>query len=136
MSALVEQLPEETNTVTLDPERRDHFGLPIPLVTYDFGDYAREGLASAERAMRAILEAAGAQDFTEPVYWWPGHHMGTVPMGEDPATSVVDSWLRSHDVPNLYLISSGTWVTGGCANPTLTLSALALRTADHIAGIA
>ena len=136
MSALVEQLPDYNNRVTLDPERRDHFGLPIPLVTYDFGQYARDGLANAERAMRSILEAAGALGYTEPVFWWSGHHMGTVPMGDNPATSVVDSWLRSHDVPNLYLISTGAWVTGGCANPTLTLSALALRTADQIAGTA
>jgi choline dehydrogenase-like flavoprotein len=54
-------------------------------------------------------------------------------MGRDPRTSVVDSFLRTHDVPNLYLVSTATYVTGAAANPTLTLTALALRTADHIA---
>jgi glucose dehydrogenase len=59
--------------------------------------------------------------------------MGTYRMGNDPKTSVVDSFQRSHDHPNLYLVGSGTFPTVGTANPTLTLSALALRTADSIA---
>jgi choline dehydrogenase-like flavoprotein len=60
--------------------------------------------------------------------------MGTYRMGDDPKTSVVDSNQRSHDHNNLYLVGSGTFPTGGTANPTLTLSALALRTADNIIG--
>jgi choline dehydrogenase-like flavoprotein len=62
--------------------------------------------------------------------------MGTTRMGTDPATSVVDANLRTHDVPNLYLVTTGCFVTGGVANPTLTLSALALRLGDHLAKIA
>jgi choline dehydrogenase-like flavoprotein len=62
-----------------------------------------------------------------------GHVMGTYRIGNDPNTSVVDSFQRSHDHPNLYLVGSGTFPTAGTANPTLTLSALALRTADSIA---
>ena len=67
-------------------------------------------------------------------YGGAGHIMGTYRMGEDPKTSVVDSFQRSHDHNNLYLVGSGTFPTGGTANPTLTLSALALRTADSIVG--
>ena len=59
--------------------------------------------------------------------------MGTYRMGENPKTSVVNSFQRSHDHNNLFLVGSGTFPTGGTANPTLTLSALALRTADNIA---
>jgi choline dehydrogenase-like flavoprotein len=66
-------------------------------------------------------------------YGGAGHVMGTYRMGTDPKTSVVDSLQRSHDHPNLYLVGSGTFPTVGTANPTLTLSALALRTADDIA---
>jgi choline dehydrogenase-like flavoprotein len=55
-------------------------------------------------------------------------------MGDNPKASVVDSFQRSHDHNNLYLVGSGTFPTGGTANPTLTLSALALRTADSIVG--
>jgi choline dehydrogenase-like flavoprotein len=67
-------------------------------------------------------------------YGGAGHIMGTYRMGDDPKTSVVNSFQRSHDHNNLYLVGSGTFPTGGTANPTLTLSALALRTADSIIG--
>jgi choline dehydrogenase-like flavoprotein len=134
LSAGVEQLPSEKNTVTLDPIGRDYFGQPVPLVTYGFDDYTARGLEAATRRQSEILEAAGARDIAvSPEPWWPGHHMGTTRMGDDPRRSVVDRYLRSHDVPNLYLVTMGGYVTGGVANPTLTLSALALRTAEHIA---
>jgi glucose dehydrogenase len=65
-------------------------------------------------------------------YGGAGHVMGTYRMGKDPKASVVDEWQCSHDHPNLYLVGSGTFPTVGTANPTLTLCALALRTAEHI----
>jgi choline dehydrogenase-like flavoprotein len=66
-------------------------------------------------------------------YMGAGHVMGTYRMGSDPDRSVVDSFQRSHDHDNLYLVGSGTFPTGGTANPTLTIAALALRTAERIA---
>jgi choline dehydrogenase-like flavoprotein len=63
-----------------------------------------------------------------------GIMMGTHRMGTDPATSVVDPDQRAHDVANLYLVGSGSFVTGAAAPPTLTLAALAMRTAAAIAG--
>lgn len=62
-----------------------------------------------------------------------GHIMGTYRMGTSKDNSVVDSYQRSHDHDNLYLVGSGTFPTGATANPTLTIAALALRTADRIA---
>jgi choline dehydrogenase-like flavoprotein len=55
-------------------------------------------------------------------------------MGDDPETSVVDKWHRSWEVPNLY-ICDGSFVTGGVANPTSTVTALALRCARHLASL-
>lgn len=133
LSAGVDQLPDPANAVELDPELRDPFGSPVPRVSYRWDAYTRDGLARAAAAQAEILEAAGAREVGEPAYWWPGHHMGTLRMGERPEQSVVDRDLRCHDVPNLYLCSTGCFVTGGCANPTLTLSALALRLGDHLA---
>ena len=89
--------------------------------------------------MRAAGDPTGFDEVIDgkPVqlaYGGAGHIMGTYRMGDDPKTSVVDSFQRTHDHNNLYLVGSGTFPTGGTANPTLTLSALALRTADSIAG--
>jgi choline dehydrogenase-like flavoprotein len=58
--------------------------------------------------------------------------MGTVRMGNDRATSVVDRHCVTHDHPNLALVGSGVFPTAGTANPTLTLAALALRAADTL----
>ena len=58
--------------------------------------------------------------------------MGTARMGDDPATSVVDASLRSHDHKNLYILGSSVFPTGGTANPTLTIAALSLRAAQAI----
>jgi choline dehydrogenase-like flavoprotein len=60
------------------------------------------------------------------------HHMGTTRMGTDPASSVVDPRMRTHDLANLSIAGSSVFVTGGALNPTLTIAALALKAADHV----
>jgi len=60
------------------------------------------------------------------------HLLGTARMGDDPKTSVVDRWNRSHDVPNLYVADGSCFVTSGGVNPTSSIAALALRAADHM----
>ncbi|PSQ39508.1 GMC family oxidoreductase, partial [Halobacteriales archaeon SW_12_71_31] len=90
---------------------------------------------TATRIGRAILEAAGAEvvfalspDETGPA----APHTGTTPMGDDPAESVVDPDLRTHDHPNLWLVGSGAFPTAGAVNPTLTIAALSLRAAEDV----
>jgi choline dehydrogenase-like flavoprotein len=61
------------------------------------------------------------------------HPAGGCRMGSDPASSVVDSWGRTHDHENLFVVGAPTCVTGSCANATLTFCALALRSAQEIA---
>ncbi len=60
--------------------------------------------------------------------------LGTARMGDDPQTSVVDRWGRAHDVPNLLIIDGSVFTTSACINPTSTIEALALRTADWVKG--
>ena len=150
---LVEQTPDPNNRVTVSSTFKDGLGLPRPEISYDISDYTRQGIVAAFRMKNLIFNKLGARDFTvraggdpagfdevidgkpvELTYGAAGHIMGTYRMGDNPKTSVVDSFQRSHDHNNLYLVGSGTFPTGGTANPTLTLSALALRTADNIIG--
>ncbi len=150
---LVEQTPDPANRVTLSAKFTDALGLPRPEIAYDISDYTKQGIVAAFKMKNLIFNKLGAKDFTvraagdptgfdevidgKPVqltYGGAGHIMGTYRMGDDPKTSVVDSFQRTHDHNNLYLVGSGTFPTGGTANPTLTLSALAMRTADSIAG--
>jgi glucose dehydrogenase len=150
----VEQSPDPNNRVTLSTTATDALGLPRPKIAYNLSDYTREGIATAFRLKKLIFAKLGAEDFTHTAdtdpggfnheidgqavrltYGGAGHVMGTYRMGDDPKTSVVDSFHRSHDHSNLYLVGSGTFPTVGTANPTITLSALALRTAERIANV-
>jgi choline dehydrogenase-like flavoprotein len=65
-------------------------------------------------------------------YYGAGHVVGTHRMGTDPDHSVVDACQRSHDVPNLWIVGSGSFPTVATANPTLTLMGLAFKSADSI----
>jgi choline dehydrogenase-like flavoprotein len=60
------------------------------------------------------------------------HLLGTCRMGDDPASSVVDRWCRSHDIPNLYVVDGSVFVTGSGTNPTATICAVALRCATRL----
>ena len=112
--------------------------MPAPKIRYRISDNTRKILRFAVQRMEEIHAASGAAE-TFPVELWvdqPGHLLGTARMGNDPAKSVVDSYGRAHDVPNLFLADGSIFVTGGSANPTCTISALALRVAEHIAATA
>ena len=129
-----EDLPEERNRVILDDEVCDSSGLPAARIEYRVSENTRRMLDfNVARAVEAA-EAAGATSVMVRGLWPTGigHVLGTTRMGDDAATSVVDRWCRSHDVPNLYVIDGGVFVTGGSANPTATIMANALRVTDHM----
>jgi len=136
-AANVEDLPEESNCVTLSETLVDSDGLPAPKINYRISSMTQASLAFTLARLEEAALAAGAYE-TYPVKIWidqPGHLLGTARMGNDPATSVVDSWGRSHDVKNLFIADGSIFVTSGSANPTATISALALRVATGIAEI-
>ena len=137
-SANVEDLPEESNRVELDPVSKDGDGIPAPRVTYKIGENTLKSLKFMLARMVEMHEAAGAAHIAQTLLWTeqPGHLLGTARMGNDPKTSVVDRWGRSHDVPNLFVVDGSLMVTGGAVNPTSSITALALRTAEHIADTA
>jgi choline dehydrogenase-like flavoprotein len=134
-AANIEDLPEESNQVLLDPELTDADGVPAPKVRYRISDNSRKNLKFTVARMEEIHQASGAAETFATELWTdqPGHLLGTARMGADPRTSVVDSFGRAHDVPNLYIADGSIFVTGGSANPTCTISALALRVGTAIA---
>jgi choline dehydrogenase-like flavoprotein len=134
-AANTEDLPEEHNRVVLDRELTDDDGIPAPKVEYRIGENTRRILRFTVDRMTELHQAAGAAG-TFPVELWvdqPGHLLGTARMGNDPRSSVVDSFGRAHDVPNLFVADGSIFVTSGSANPTCTIAALALRVAKGIA---
>jgi choline dehydrogenase-like flavoprotein len=129
-------LSREQNSISLDPNLKDAWGLPAIRVTFEnHPDDLKNRSYILQREME-ILDAAGAtkkwniplEDTTDSV-----HLMGSCRMGNDPKTSVVDRWNRSHDVRNLFVVDGSSLVTCGRQQPTETIQALAYRAADYIA---
>ncbi len=129
-----EDMPQETNRVTVNPEVEDQWGLPVANV--HFSDHPND-VAMREHAYRqgqAVYDAVGATR-TMPTPPYPStHNMGTNRMSADPKDGVVNKWGRTHDIENLYISDGSQFTTGAAENPTLTIVALAIRQADHIAG--
>jgi choline dehydrogenase-like flavoprotein len=126
--------------VDLDPERKDRHGLPLPRVHLRYGP---NDIAMARDMVETcvdVIKTAGGE-----VYSTPGeisaeklqidynHWVGTMRMGTDPKTSVVNTECRSHDVPNLFVGDSSVFAAYPEKNPTLTNIALSWRMSDHLA---
>jgi choline dehydrogenase-like flavoprotein len=130
----VEDLPEESNRVTLSDTMTDSSGLPAPKVTYKVSADSRRNLDFMVERMTEAHQAAGAVE-TKVVDWMPAvgwHMLGTARCGDDPATSVVDGYGRAHDVPNLFILDGSVFVTSSAVNPTSTITAFAARAAEHL----
>ncbi|MDQ6671369.1 MAG: GMC family oxidoreductase [Chloroflexota bacterium] len=134
LGVMGEDLPETINEVTLDPDLSDAHGIPAPLVRYRLSENSRRMLDFGVARAAEALQAAGATQVLDsnplrPSGW---HLLGTCRMGDDPSTSVADRWGRSHDVDNLFIVDGSVFVTSAAVNPTTTIQALALRSADYI----
>ena len=128
MKFVFEALPRDEDRVELpDADAR-------PRVTYDAEPdaYVLAGLDRAKRALPEILSSLPVEDVTwdSAPFSFEAHNLGTVVMGDDPATSVVDAGLRHHRLDNLFVLGGSAFPTGAPANPSLTISALSLRAAD------
>jgi glucose dehydrogenase len=131
--SLMEQLPNPANRITPDFAHLDAIGLPRPRIAFTIGQYVRDGMADAAVLHERLFDQLRATERTHVGFpFGAGHLMGTTKMGADRATSVTDGFGRSHDVRNLWIAGSSLFPTVGTANPTLTLAALALRTAEAI----
>ena len=129
-------LPQLRNSISLDPDLKDSWGLPATRVTFDFHPDDVKTLQWALTKQTEILEAAGAKKvWTTSIAledMLPSRHlMGTCRMGIDPKNSVVDPYNRAHDVPNLWIADGSSFVTAARQQPTATIQALAYRAAEH-----
>ncbi|WP_337264703.1 MULTISPECIES: GMC family oxidoreductase [unclassified Serratia (in: enterobacteria)] len=149
LDMMTEQLPNAANRVTIDDRCRDPLGNYRPVLHYNVDDYTQRGMVFARDVARDLFRQLHIEDFTQypasnPGYFtwqgrgyvWAGvgHIAGTHRMGTRPDNSVVNRHQQSWDHANLYVIGCGSMPTLGTSNPTLTMTALTLATADHILG--
>jgi choline dehydrogenase-like flavoprotein len=129
LGVLGEILPWEDNRVEL-AEETDQFGLHVAKVTFALHENDQKVARAGVAKTTDILYAAGAREVVEePRY---AHLVGGARMGNDPRTSVTNSFGRTHDIPNLFVCDGSLFPTQGSANPGLTIQALAARTADYL----
>ena len=126
-----EALPNDNNTLTLDPDVKDHRGLPVARLTHEWLDNDKAAMKHAEQMARATLDEAGAGK-TFAGLNMVAHPMGTVRMGTDPDESVVSPYCQSHDIANLFVCDPSVFPSGGGTNITLTAMAIASRAGDYI----
>ena len=132
-------LPVEANSISLDPAVKDAWGLPAMRVTNnDHPDDLKMRQFLVDRSLEVLAEAGAQDNWALPITIQDGsnHLLGTCRMGNDPRSSVVDKFHRSHDVPNLFVCDGSSLVTGGRGQPTCTIQALAYRAGEHIARFA
>ena len=129
-----EDMPQADNRVTLDPNAKDRHGLPVPHIA--FSDHPND-IAMRDHAYgqgKSVYEAVGATRTFLTTPYPSTHNLGTNRMSENARDGVVDKWGKAHDLPNLYVSDGSVFSSGAACNPTLTIVALAIRQAEHIAG--
>lgn len=129
-----EMIPNKESYITLSKTKKDEYGLP----SAEVHAVQKENEAKIYEAMNTaaveILKGAGAEvlsvsNFDQPIF---NHQLGGCRMGDDPRTSVLDKFCKAHDLPNLYVVDGSAFPSASEKNPTLTIMALAARTADNI----
>jgi choline dehydrogenase-like flavoprotein len=141
----VEQAPNPNSRISLDTEK-DELGVPRSKLHWELTELEKRSIRKIHEIIGTEAGRSGAarvhlfeylhdeKDMNWPTFTGGGwHHMGTTRMGTDPKTSVVDANCKVHGIDNLYVAGSSCFTTAGAPNPTLTLVALSLRLAEHLA---
>lgn len=136
LGAFGESLARDENFVAIDPKLKDAWGIPALHISMTHGKNESALHEDAASSAAEMLEAAGAKNIQlRSTVAEPGmaiHELGTARMGNDPKTSVTDSYCQLHDIENVFAMDGACFVSSGCQNPTLTMMAITVRACDHI----
>jgi choline dehydrogenase-like flavoprotein len=129
-----EQLPDVRNAIGVDQSVKDQYGMPVAHIDFQLFENDEQLMAASKKNILSIFDAAGATKIHSMNFGFgvAPHNMGTCRMGDDPKMSVLNSFCQSHDIPNLFVIDASCFVTGGTANPSLTIHAIAERASQYI----
>jgi choline dehydrogenase-like flavoprotein len=133
-TAFAEMLPNHNNKVSLDPQKKDKWGLPVLAIDAATGENERLMRADMMNDMAEMLEQCGVKEVkTFDHGYYPGmgiHEMGTARMGRDPKTSVLNAHNQVWDALNVFVTDGACMTSAACQNPSLTYMALTARAAD------
>jgi len=130
-----ETLPYYDNKITLDSNRKDQWGLPLVKINFEFHENENAMRKDAMETAAEMLGRTGFKSIEELNYKLPGgsavHEMGTVRMGRDPKTSVLNGFNQMHEVKNIFITDGSSMTSAACQNPSLTYMALTARACDY-----
>jgi choline dehydrogenase-like flavoprotein len=126
-----EVLPNYENKISLDPKKKDQWGLPLVKVHFEYGTNDLAMMDHMTKASEEVLIKAGFKNVgsyrNSPPPGSAVHEMGTARMGDDPKTSVLNKNNQMHDVKNVFITDGSCMTSSGCQNPSLTYMALTAR---------
>jgi choline dehydrogenase-like flavoprotein len=129
-----ETLPYYNNRITLDENKKDDWGFPIVHVHFKYGTNENEMKKDIRESAVEMLEKSGFSGINAFNYNLPAgsaiHEMGTVRMGKDPKTSVLNAFNQMHDVRNVFITDGSCMTSAAWQNPSLTYMALTARACD------
>ncbi|NLR69109.1 GMC family oxidoreductase [Chitinophaga varians] len=135
LGAWGEMLPYADNRVTLSPSDTDKWGQPLVRISFDIKDNEKAMRKDMRSSAEEMLEMSGLTNISGFDYNYTGgecvHEMGTVRMGHDPKTSVLNKWNQLHEVPNVFVTDGSCMTSSATQNPSLTYMALTARACDH-----
>ncbi len=130
-----ETIPKETNTVSLDPNKKDEWGMPVMHIDIDYDDNDEKMIKDYFEQLSEMFTNAGFTNIrTDDSKQAPGldiHEMGGVRMGRDPKTSLLNEWNQLHACKNVYVTDGACMTSTSTQNPSLTYMALTARAVDH-----
>jgi choline dehydrogenase-like flavoprotein len=136
IGAFGEVIARYENQIDLDPVVKDAWGIPAVRFNYRFGENELAMAKDMSETAEEMLKAAGCENITVTKDYlpegWSIHELGTARMGNDPKTSVTNSFGQTHDVKNLFVVDGSTFVSASCQNPTWTILALSWRASEYM----
>lgn len=134
-------IPNEDSYCEIDGDTVDQWGIPVLKFHWKWSDHELNQAVHMQQTFKGIIEAMGGQvlsavhtDGSRAIAQGGQiiHEVGTVRMGDDPNTSVLNEYCQSWDVPNLFVTDGGCFVSNADKNPTLSIMAIAWRASDYI----
>jgi len=136
-------IPNNLSYCDIDPDVVDQWGIPVLRFHFKWSDYEWKQARHMERTFVDLIESMGGRvlglrniDREEEGISIPGtiiHEVGTVRMGDDPGNSVLNKYCQAHEVPNLFCVDGGCFVSNPDKNPTLTINAFSWRASEYLA---
>ncbi|WP_316833074.1 GMC family oxidoreductase [Pedobacter aquatilis] len=134
MAGWGECLPYFDNKISLDPEKKDQWGLPLVKIDFEFKENEKKMMNDIMETSEYMLKDAGFEEVSSFNYNSPGgstvHEMGTARMGHDPKHSVLNKYNQVHAAKNVFITDGSCMTSSACQNPSLTYMALTARACD------